>query len=119
MGNHDIVFLGHASRNHAWLGPGQGACDHNSAIRREKYSKYWKIMTCLGAWTEPRYLQVKQDRANGGEWAISHRREVMLVCTLQQLRTLYPTQKINHTWTTNGGKSFCDIDKLCIDNDWE
>ena len=89
-------------RNHAWIGPGQGACDQNSAIRREKYSKYWKIMICLGAWTDPRYLQVKQDRANGGEWAITHRREVMPMCVLRQLRTLYPNPKgksyMDHKW---------------------
>ena len=89
-------------RNHAWIGPGKGACEQNSAIRREKYSKYWKVMTCLGAWNDPRYLQVKQDRANGGEWAISHRREVMPICVLQQLRTLYPNPKdkpyMDHKW---------------------
>ena len=89
-------------RNHAWIGSGQRACDQNSSIRREKYSKYWKVMACLGAWNNPRYLQVKQDRANGGEWAISHRREVMPMCILRQLRLLYPNPKdkpyMDHKW---------------------
>lgn len=86
----------------SWLGTGQEPCYENSCIRKTKYSNYWKVMTNLGAWKDPRYLRVKLDRANGGEWAVQHRREVMPVCILRQLRTLYPNPKdkpyMDHKW---------------------
>ena len=85
-----------------FVGNGQVACDNNSAIRKEKYRKYWKVMTNIGGWNDPRYLAVKQERANGGEWAIQHRREVIPKCVLQQLRNLYPNPKdksyMDHKW---------------------
>ena len=57
------------------------------------YKRYWKVMNNAGGWYDPRYLTIKVQWANSGEWAIQHRLEVMLVCVLTQLRTLYPNPK--------------------------
>ena len=89
-GECDYCFLSPCVTSHdnAWLGIGQGPCNDNSAVRRANYATYWKIMSNLGTWNDPRYLHVKQARANGGEWAIRHHRDVMPLCILQQLRRL-------------------------------
>lgn len=85
-----------------WLGDGQRACEENSSIRRTKYSSFWKVLNNLGAWSDPRYFEVKIQRANGGEWAVNHRREVMPVCVLKKVRSLYPNPKgkpyMEHKW---------------------
>ena len=54
-------------RGFSWVGNGQPSCDENSAIRRAKFSHYWKVISNLGGWNDPRYLHVKLERANGGE----------------------------------------------------
>ena len=91
-----------ASRNYDWIGNGQYPSIDNSAIRRVKYASFWKVMTNLGAWKDPRYIAAKVARANGGEWAICHKREVMPMCVLQKLRSLYPNPKdmpyMDHKW---------------------
>ena len=85
-----------------FVGSGQGPCEDNSNIRKEIYKRYWKVINNAGGWNDPRYLAIKVQRANGGEWAIQHRREVMPVCVLTQLRTLYPNSKekpyMDHMW---------------------
>ena len=50
-------------------------------------------MNNAGGWYDPRYLAIKVQWANDGERVIQHRREVMPVCVLTQLRTLYPNPK--------------------------
>jgi hypothetical protein len=74
----------------------------NSALRRVRYVSFFKVMTNLGAWKDSRYLAVKIARANEGEWAVQHIREVMPRCILQKLRTIYPNQKdmpyMVHKW---------------------
>ena len=68
------------------------------------YSVYWKVLNNLGTWSDPRYLEVKIQRANGGEWVVKHRREVMPVCVLKKVRTLslYPNPEgkffMDHKW---------------------
>ena len=91
-----------ASKEYHWLGNGQGPSVENSALRRVKYASFWKVMTNLGAWKDSRYLAVKTARANGGEWAVQHKREVMPRCILHKLRTLYANPKdmpyMDHKW---------------------
>ena len=59
-------------------------------------------MNNAGGWNDPRYLAIKVQWANDGEWAIQHRREVMPVCVSTQLRPLYPNPKekpyMDHMW---------------------
>lgn len=90
------------NRNFTWMGLGQEPCIDNSSIRKDKYKNYWKVMSNLGAWNDSRYIRLKTARADGGEWAVCHRREVMPVCILRQLRTLYPNPKdkpyMDHKW---------------------
>ena len=50
-------------------------------------------MNNAGGWNDPRYLAIKVQWANDGEWAIQHRHEVMPVCVLTQLQTLHPNPK--------------------------
>ena len=85
-----------------WLGDGQRACKENSSIRKAKYTSYWKVLNNLGTWSDQRYIEVKRQRANGGEWAVKHRREVMPVCVLKKVRGLYPNPEgkpyMEHKW---------------------
>ena len=76
---------------------GQEPCEDNSNIRKEIYKHYWKVINNADGWIDPRYLAIKVQRANGGEWAIQHRREVMPVCVLTQLRTLYVSKPKGET----------------------
>lgn len=89
------------SHYHQWLGNGQAPCVENSVIRKEKYTKYWKVINNLGGWNDPRYL-AKKISAEEGEWAITHRREIMPVCVLTNVRNLYPNPKgqpyMGHKW---------------------
>ena len=90
------------ARNLQIVGSGQSACEDNSGIRKGIYKLYWKVLNNAGLWNNPRYLAVKVQRANGREWAISHKREVMPICVLVQLRALYPNPKgkpyMDHMW---------------------
>ena len=69
-----------------FVGSGQEPCEDTTVI----YKRYWKVMNNAGGWNDPRYLAIKVQWANDGEWAIQHRREVMPVCVLTQLQTLHP-----------------------------
>lgn len=90
------------ARGLQFVGAGQNASDKNSGIRRTKYRQYWNVVNNLGGWNDPRYITTKVERANGGEWAVKHKREVMPICVLKQLRTLYPNPKdkpyMDHKW---------------------
>ena len=85
-----------------FVGSGQEPCEDNSNIRKEIYKRNWKLINNAGGWYDPRYLAIKVQRANGGEWAIQHRCELAPLCVLTQLRTLYPNPKENpymdHKW---------------------
>ena len=87
---------------HVFLGPGQQPCDNNSGIHKDKYRKYWMVINNLGGWNIPRYLAKKVQVANGGQWAVIHKREVMPECVLKQVRGLYPNPHgrpyLGHMW---------------------
>ena len=74
-------------------------CKDNNGIQKGVYYKlYWKVLNNVGLWNNPRYLAVKVQRANWGECAISHKREVMPICVLVQLRALYANPYMDHMW---------------------
>jgi hypothetical protein len=84
-----------------WLGQGQAACDDNSALRRVIYNHYWKMIDNLGEWRNPRYLEHKK-QVGGGEWVVVHRREIMPLCVLTEVRHMYPNPPsvpyMGHMW---------------------
>ena len=84
-----------------FLGQGQAACDANHGLRRNIYNHYWKMIRNLGGWRNPRYLDHKQ-HVGGGEWVVEHRREIMPLCVLKQVRNLYPNPPsipyMGHKW---------------------
>ena len=44
-----------------WLGTGQRAHARNSAVRKQKYKLFWRMMQDRGAWSHSRYLIRKAD----------------------------------------------------------
>ena len=84
-----------------FLGNGQPACDENSGVRHAIYTRYWKVIANLGGWNDERYLNRKRN-IGGGEWAVCHRREIMPICVLKQVRELYPNPQgipyMGHKW---------------------
>ena len=67
-----------------FVGSGQDSCDDNGRIRKGIYKRDWKVINNAGGWNDPRYLAIKVQRANGGEWAFQHNHEVMPMCVLTQ-----------------------------------
>lgn len=92
------------SSRQAWLGNGQVARPGNSAIRKTKYKKFWKLLDTRGAWKHPVYLERKKRAAEENNesdiWVI---REIMPMCVLSLVRSLYPNPDgipyMGHKWT--------------------
>ena len=86
-----------ATVRQGWLGEGQAARMGNNSIRKEKYRKYWSVMSALGAWNHPLYVAKKmralghQDENNEIVWAGRQSiREIMPECVLKLVQGLYP-----------------------------
>jgi hypothetical protein len=91
------------TRPHNFLGPGRSACDDNAALRRAKYKKYWNMLKYLGAWGKPQYVELRRqavaaDPAARGQ----NQREIMPMCVLKRVRSLYPNRPdvpyMGHVW---------------------
>ena len=84
-----------------FVGGGQGPCAENRGIRHRQYRRYWTQLDFLGVWQKPRYLARKVESA-GGEWVLVVKRELMPVCVLKKVRTLYPNPSgvpyVEHMW---------------------
>ncbi|KAK3106286.1 hypothetical protein FSP39_016937 [Pinctada imbricata] len=90
----------------AWLGSGAQPHMRNSAIRKVKYRKFWKLMSSYNAWIHPRYLEKKRTmlqqnnpRDLGEMYTL---REIMPECVLDVVRDLYPNPPgrpyMGHMW---------------------
>lgn len=90
------------TREHSFIGEGQQACDANSALRKDCYQKYWKVIGNLGGWTDERYVNKKGLIGQGRPGIVYHRRDIMPDCVLKQLRGLYPNlptkSYMGHKW---------------------
>ena len=75
------------------LGEGQDPCRENIEIRFALYNKYWKMISNVGGWNDPRYLAKKAQAAGSMELALEYRREIMPDCVVSKLRALYPNPK--------------------------
>lgn len=73
-------------RNAGWVGPGQAPCDENAGLRHERYSRFWKTMDNLQAWTIERYIQRKRQIGAGIPGVVYHQREVMPECVVSFVR---------------------------------
>ena len=79
-GGNDGEFVG---------GGSQGPCVENQGIRHRLYRRHWTHLDFLGVWQKPIYLARKVQSA-GREWVLVVKREIMPVCVLKKVRTLYP-----------------------------
>ena len=82
--------------------------NRNSKARKVTYKKFWGLMSNLGLWNDPRYVQRKQlalardPRCNVYAWVRQVRkREIMPNCVLKFVRERLPSpnnQYMDHMW---------------------
>lgn len=93
--------VAYANRSAQWIGFGQQANVGNSTIRKRIYRRFWKIMANNKGWNIPEYIE-KKIRIGGGNWVLTHRRELMPECVVSLARQLYPNPKdipyMDHMW---------------------
>lgn len=87
----------------SWLGRGSNASPRNSGLRKIRYRKYWNTLSNYGAWALPEYQEKKRiafhRNRESDVWTI---REIMPICVLNQVRSLYPNPVgqpfMGHRW---------------------
>ena len=89
-------------RNAHWIGPGQAPSDHNPAIRKTIYYRFWSAVANLGGWNMPQYLAKKVRIGGGVPGIVYHKREIMPDCILKFVRSMYPNPQsvpyLGHRW---------------------
>ena len=84
----------------------------NSELRKAKYKQFWKMMDREGAWKLQKYIQ-KKSRLLGDNVCVWTLREIMPLCVVNLVRSLYPNPqafKDSRIWAINGGK----ISVMCV-----
>lgn len=89
----------------SWLGEKIRPNTRNTGLRKQRYRKFWKLLSTRGAWLDERYQQKKnklyksQDSRQGTVWTL---REVMPDCILSLVRSLFPNPigmpYMGHKW---------------------
>ena len=95
--------IAYSNRAARWIGLGRPANMENPSIRKQIYRRFWKIMANNGGWHIPEYME-KKIRIGGGDWVLTHRRELMPECVTSLARQLYPNPKTFHIWIICGNK---------------
>ena len=85
-----------------WFGNGQPPHARNSAIRKGKYKKFWKMLSDRGAWYDRRYIEKKEQRSRDDNFTVWSVREIMPDCVVTFVRGLYPNLSgvpyMGHKW---------------------
>ena len=88
--------------NAHWIGPGQNPSEHNPAIRKGIYYRFWSAIANLGGWNLPQYIVKKTAHGGGDPAIVYHRREIMPDCVLKFTRGRYPNPDgipyMGHHW---------------------
>ena len=93
------------NRQFWWEDNTEAPCRRNSALRKEKYKRFWTMMFHRDAWKVPRYQAEKlralraDPRHRKYEW---HRRDIMPKCVLSHVRQWFPNPAgvpyMGHLW---------------------
>ena len=89
-----------------WLGQGAPKHVRNSGIRKERYKKFWTLLSRKGAWLDSRYLTKKSALMGRNDTqescSVWTKRELMPDCVLNLVRELYPNPDnrpyMGHKW---------------------
>ena len=88
----------------SWLGNKTPAHVRNSRIRKEKYKKFWSLLSNQSVWIDPRYQRRKLRllRRNENSGYVWTKREIMPDYILELVREFYPNSEnkpyIGHQW---------------------
>ena len=93
------------NRQFWWEDNNEAPCRRNSALRKEKYKRFWTMMFHRDAWKDPRYQAEKlralraDPRHRKYEW---HRHDIMPKCVLSLVRQWFPNPAgvpyMGHLW---------------------
>ena len=88
-----------------WENENQAPSRRNSALKKERYKRFWTMMFHREAWKDPRYQAEKlkalraDPRQRKYEW---HRRDIMPKCVLSLVRQWFPNPVgvpyLGHLW---------------------
>ena len=104
-----FVYVGHVLHMNKtgipWEDNNEAPCRRNSALRKEKYKRFWTMMFHRDAWKDPHYQAEKlralraDPRHRKYEW---HRRDIMPKCVLSLVRQWFPNPAgvpyMGHLW---------------------
>lgn len=79
----------------------------NSALRKEKYQRFWTMLLHRGAWADARYKRgkeesIKADKGDTFSGPCNHPRDLMPACVLKTVRSWLPNPEnkpyMGHKW---------------------